>query len=55
LKNKASSLVQVNPKIIELSASGELNVRLEEACIEAELDEQRSWVVHGHLVAGWMQ
>ncbi len=44
LKNKASSLVQVNPKIFELSASGELNVRLEEACIEAELDEQWSWV-----------
>ena len=44
LKNKASSLVQVNPKIVELSASSQLNVRLEKTCIEAELDEQWSWV-----------
>jgi transposase-like protein len=32
LKNKANSLVQVNPRIFELSASGELNVRLEASC-----------------------
>lgn len=44
LKNKSGSLVQVNPKIVELSAGGELTVRLEEACLEAELDEQWSWV-----------
>jgi hypothetical protein len=44
LKYKANSLVQVNPNIIKLSTSGKLNVRLEEAYIEAELDEQWSWV-----------
>ncbi len=44
LRNKAASLVQVNPRIFELSASGELNVRLEEAGCEAELDEQWSYV-----------
>jgi insertion element IS1 protein InsB len=44
LKNKAGSIVQVNPKIAGLSASSELVVRLEEACIEAELDGQWSWV-----------
>ena len=44
LKNKANSLVQVNPRISELSASGELSVRLEEAEREAELDEQWSYV-----------
>ncbi len=42
LRNKAISLVQVNPKIVELSANGELNVRLEDAGCEAELDEQWS-------------
>ena len=44
LRNKAASLVQVNPRIFELNASGELNVRLEEAGCEAELDEQWSYV-----------
>ena len=44
LKNRADSVVQVNPRIFELSASGELSVRLEEAGHEAELDEQWSYV-----------
>lgn len=44
LKNRADSIVQVNPRIFELSASGELSVRLEEAGREAELDEQWSYV-----------
>ena len=35
--------MQVNPNVFELSASGELAVRLEAAC-EAELDEQWSYV-----------
>jgi len=44
LKNRADSIVQVNPRIFKLSASGELSVRLEEAGHEAELDEQWSYV-----------
>ncbi|MDO9424136.1 MAG: IS1-like element transposase [Methylobacter sp.] len=32
LKNKPSSLVQANPRIFELSARGELDVRLDEGC-----------------------
>lgn len=43
LKKKASSLVQVNPRIRELVANGDLKVKLERA-LEAELDEQWSYV-----------
>jgi len=44
LRCKADSIVQVNPKIFELSENGELSIRLEEAYIDAEVDEQWSWV-----------
>jgi IS1 family transposase len=44
LRCKADSILQVNPKIFELSENGELSIRLEEAYIDAEVDEQWSWV-----------
>jgi len=44
LKHKANRLVQISPRLVELSASGELNVRLEKADCEAELNEQWSYV-----------
>jgi IS1 family transposase len=40
---KATTLVQVNPKLSELNADGGLEVRLEAAC-EVEMDEQWSYV-----------
>jgi len=38
-----NTLVQVNPKLSELSADGGLEVRLEVAC-EVEMDEQWSYI-----------
>ncbi len=40
---KANTLVQIHPKLTELSTNGELEVRLEATC-EAEIDEQGSFL-----------
>lgn len=43
IKKKTADLVQINPKLSELTLDGDVEVRLQAAC-EAEVDEQWSFV-----------
>jgi len=44
LKSKENSLIQVNPLFYTDNKSKSLEVRLEQVCVEAEVDEQWSFV-----------